>query len=98
MQQGDDVAGGQEATGSTEGRPGVVSARPSAVELLDRPGALLNRSDLAELGLTRTQVDAVFREICRTGGVVNFPGTRRPAVRVADYLALLERSTHREPR
>lgn len=74
------------------------SARPTPTELLQRPGALVNRSDLAQLGLTRTQVDAVFREIYRTSGVVNFPGTRRPAVRVADYLALLERSTQREPR
>jgi len=75
-----------------------VSARPSAVELLGRPGALLNRSDLAELGLTRTQVDAVFREIARTEGIVNFPGTRRPSVRVADYLALLDRCTYRDDR
>ena len=77
-----------------------MTERPSPTALLERPEALLNRSDLAQLdlGLTRVQVDAVFREICRTGGIVNFPGTRRPAVRVADYLALLEKSTHREPR
>ena len=66
-----------------------MSARPSAADLLERPGALLTRGDLGELGLTRTMVDSVFREL----DVVVFPGTRRPAVRREDYLALVERST-----
>ena len=47
-----------------------MSERPSAVELLERPGALLTRTDLRDLGLTRTMVDAVFRELA----VVSFPG------------------------
>ena len=68
--------------------------RPSAVELLDRPGAILTRSDLAALGLTRTMVDSVFREL----DVVVFPGSRRPAVKREDYLALLDRSTYSDNR
>jgi hypothetical protein len=71
-----------------------VSSRPSAVELLERSGALLTRTDLAELGLTRTMVDAVFRELA----VVAFPGTRRPAVKREDYLDLVERCTYRGDR
>ena len=69
-----------------------MSERPSPEELLQRPGALLTRTALAELGLTRTMVDAVFREL----DVVVFPGTSRPAVRREDYLSLVERSTFRD--
>ncbi len=50
-----------------------MSGRPSAAQLLECPGALLTRSDLAELGLTRTMIDAVFRAC----PVVVFPGSRR---------------------
>jgi hypothetical protein len=39
-------------------------------------------------------VDAVFREL----DVVVFPGSRRPAIRREDYLALLERCTYRDDR
>ena len=68
-----------------------MSAPPSAVELLERPGALLTRSHLRDLGLTRTMVDAVFREL----DVIFLPGTKRGgAVRRDDYLDLLERSTY----
>jgi hypothetical protein len=73
---------------------GKKSARPLAVELLERPGALLTRGDLAALGLTRTMVDAVFREVA----VVVFPGSRRPAVKREDYLELVERCTYRDDR
>ena len=65
---------------------------PSAAELLATPGALLTRSHLAELGLGRAAIDAIFREL----DVVVFPGSSRPHVRVADYLALVERSTYGE--
>jgi hypothetical protein len=71
-----------------------VSGRPSAAQLLERDGALLTRGDLAELGLTRTMVDAVFRAL----PVVVFPGSRRPAVKREDYLDLLERCTYRDDR
>lgn len=71
-----------------------MNRRPSADELLATPGALLTRGDLATLGLTRTMVDAVFREL----PVVVFPGSRRPAVKLEDYLDLLERCTYRDDR
>jgi fructose-1-phosphate kinase PfkB-like protein len=71
-----------------------VSARPTATELLATPGALLTRTALRDLGLTRTMVDAVFREL----DVVVFPGSRRPAVKREDYLELVERCTYRDDR
>ena len=58
------------------------------------PEALLSRTDLAELGLARRGVDAVFRAL----DVVVLPGYSRPMVRVADYIGLVERSTYREDR
>jgi len=66
--------------------------RPTPAELLEREGALLLRGDLAALGLTRSMVDTVFRAL----PVVVFPGSRRPAVRREDYLALLDRCTYRK--
>jgi hypothetical protein len=69
---------------------GGVSGRPSAAELLEQGVGLLTRTHLRELGLTRTMIDAVFREC----DVVVFPGSRRTAVKVADYLELEERSTY----
>lgn len=75
-----------------------MTERPSPQELLAQPDALLTRGDLARLGHTRTMVDAVFREIARTGGVVVFPGSKRPAVTSKDYLDLRERSTYRDDR
>jgi hypothetical protein len=71
-----------------------MTGRPQAVELLERPGSLLTRADLAELGLTRAMVDAVFREL----PVIVFPGSRRPAVKRDDYLELVERCTYRDDR
>jgi hypothetical protein len=59
--------------------------------LLETAGALLTRTHLRELGLTRTMADAVFRSV---PAVVVFPGSRRPAVYVEDYLALLDASTY----
>jgi hypothetical protein len=46
---------------------------------------------MRELGLNRTMTDAVFRSV---PAVVVFPGSRRPAVHVEDYLALVEASTY----
>jgi hypothetical protein len=71
-----------------------VNQRPTANDLLARPGALLTRSHLRELGLERRAVDAVFRAL----PAVVLPGYSRPFVRVADYLDLVERSTYREDR
>ena len=42
----------------------------------------------------RSAIDAVFREL----EVVVFPGSTRPHVRGADYLALVERSTYADDR
>jgi hypothetical protein len=63
-------------------------------ERLGMPEALLSRTDLAELGLPRRGVDAVFRAL----DVIVLPGYARPMVRVADYLGLMERSTYRDDR
>ena len=71
-----------------------MTGRPAAVELLERPGALLTRGDLAELGLTRSMIDSVFRSL----DVIVFPGSRRPAVKREDYLELVERCTYRDDR
>jgi hypothetical protein len=71
-----------------------VSGKLSAVDLLANPEALLSTSHLAELGLSRRAIDAVLRAC----PVVAFPGYRRPLVRVADYLALVEDSTYSDDR
>ena len=63
---------------------------PPAAERLSNSEALLSRTDLRELGLERRAVDAVFRAL----PVIVLPGYRRPLVRVADYVELLERSTY----
>jgi hypothetical protein len=72
--------------------PGVRlrSTRPAPAERLKNADAFLSRTDLRELGLERRAVDAVFRAC----PVVALPGYRRPLVRVADYLALVEESTY----
>jgi hypothetical protein len=67
-----------------------MNKRFSAAELLNTPEALFTRSHLRELGLERRAVDAVFRSV----PVVALPGYSRPVIRVRDYLALLEESTH----
>jgi hypothetical protein len=57
---------------------------------LERPDAVLSRSDLRELGYERRAVDAVFRAC----PVVCLPGYSRPLVRVEDYRALIAASTY----
>lgn len=66
-----------------------MSARPSAAERLGVPEAFLSRGDLAELGLERRAVDAVFRAV----PIVALPGYSRPLIRVVDYVAYLEEHT-----
>lgn len=52
--------------------------------------ALLDRKRLAEeMGVPRSVVDAVFRAV----PVVALPGLRKPMVRRADVLELIEQST-----
>lgn len=67
-----------------------MSGRPTGSELLQRPGALLGRSHLRELGLERRAVDAVFREL----EVVFLPGYSRGLVRVEDFLELRQRCSY----
>jgi hypothetical protein len=69
-------------------------SRPTPSERLVNPDAFLTRGDLAELGLERRAVDAVFRAL----PVVSLPGYSRPLIRVADYLKLVERSTYADDR
>lgn len=66
-----------------------MTERLSAAERLANPDAVLNRSDLRELGYERRAVDAVFRAL----PIVSLPGYSRPLIRVRDYLALVEQST-----
>jgi hypothetical protein len=68
--------------------------RLSLQERLQLPDGLLSRTNLRDLGLERRAVDAVFRAL----PVVVLPGYSRPFVRVAEYLALIERSTYRDDR
>lgn len=76
-------------------KPAPSSRRhPLAKELLDTPGALLNRSHLRELGLERRAVDAVFRAL----PVIALPGYSRPLIRAEQYLELVEHNTFRGDR
>lgn len=68
--------------------------RPSPAELLERPGALLTRSHLRELGLERRAIDAVFRAL----PVVALPGYSRPLIRAEQYLEPVERYTYGDDR
>jgi hypothetical protein len=64
---------------------------PTPAELLATPGAFLTRRHLRDLGLTRTAIDAVFREL----DVVFYPGQKRGgAVLRDDFVALTERCTY----
>jgi hypothetical protein len=80
------LVGGRGATG--------LSAVPSPTDRLERDGAFLSRTDLAELGLPRRAVDAVFRGCA----VIVLPGYARPLIRVEDYQAYLEQNTYRGDR
>lgn len=71
-----------------------MAERPSADELLERPGALLTTTDLAALGLPRKAIEAVLRQV----PVVYLAGYRRPLIKVEDYLELVERSQHQGDR
>jgi hypothetical protein len=64
--------------------------RPPTAERLHNPAALLTRADLAELGLERRAVDAVFRAC----PAVVIPGYSRPLIRVSDYLDLIAQHTY----
>jgi hypothetical protein len=65
-----------------------VSTRPTPAARLADADAILTRSDVAALGWPRRGVDAIFRGC----PVYVLEGYARPAIRVEDYLAFLERS------
>jgi hypothetical protein len=69
-----------------------VSDRPSALDRLGNPDAVLSRTDLRDLGYERRAIDAIFRSC----PVVVLPGYSRPLIRVEDFRELLDRSTYRE--
>lgn len=78
-----------------QAKPAPASrSHPPARELLDTPGALLNRSHLRELGLERRAVDAVFRAL----PIVALPGYSRPLIRAEQYLELVDDHTFRDDR
>jgi hypothetical protein len=66
----------------------------TAAERLERHDGFLTRGDLAELGLGRRAVDAVFRAC----PVVAIPGYSRPLIRVEHYEAYIESCTYRGDR
>lgn len=57
---------------------------------VERDDAFLSRTDLAELGLPRRAVDAVFGAL----PIVQLPGYSRPFVRVEDYRRYIAEHTH----
>ena len=68
----------------------TASRAPTVSELLERPGAVLTRRHLRDLGYTRTAIDRIFQTL----DVIFFPGqVKGGAVKVEDYLALVERCT-----
>jgi hypothetical protein len=69
----------------------TTKRKPTATEPLNTPEAVLTSSHLRELGWTRTHIDAIWRAC----PIVILPGTRRPVLRVEDYLAYLEQHTYR---
>ncbi len=71
-----------------------MSGREKLDVRLTQPEAVLSRTDLRELGYERRAVDAVFRAC----PVIALPGYRRPMIRVADFLELIERCTFRDDR
>ena len=73
-----------------KGRERVVSQRPSAIELLEKPDGFLTTSDLRDLGLPRGAIESIFRELPN----VVVPGYRRPMIRVADFGAFIEANTY----
>lgn len=66
----------------------------ATADLLERPGALLASSHLAELGLNQRAIDAVWRAL----PVVILPGYRRPMIRAEDYRRLIAESTYADNR
>jgi integrase len=49
-----------------------LSGRPSAAELLERPAALLTRTDLRELGLGADRLPTAIIRACKAAGIPTF--------------------------
>ena len=94
---GDDGGGGEVdlacavAVGHEEGSTDEPQGTADRSRALVTPGAVLTSSHLKELGWTRTRIDAIWRAC----PMVILPGTRRPVLRVEDFLAYLEEHTYR---
>ena len=71
-----------------------MSRRPSPAERAGTPEAFFTRGDLAELGLERRAIDAVFRAC----PVVALPGYSRPLIRVEDFRRFLDEHTYADDR
>lgn len=71
-----------------------MSERPSPVERLANPDAVLTRTDLRQLGWERRAVDAIVRGC----PAVAIPGYSRTVILVRDYLAFVEEHTYRGDR
>ena len=71
-----------------------MSSRPSPVDRLANPDAVLTTTDLAALGYERRAIDAIFRA-CPTE---KWEGYSRTMIRVADFLEWRERCTYRDDR
>jgi hypothetical protein len=67
-----------------------VSNCPPPEDRLDNLDAFYSRTDLAELGLERRAVDAVFRAL----PTVHLPGYKCPLIRVADFRALIDERSY----
>jgi hypothetical protein len=67
-----------------------MSDRPCAAARLENSDAVLNRSDLRELGYERRAVDAIFAGC----PVIALPGYARPLLRVADFQIFLDEHTY----
>src|SRR5262245_21407997 len=61
-------------------------------ERLKIPDAVLSSTDLRKLGYSRSVIDQIWR-VC---GAEVWEGSRRPLVRVSDFLAWRERYTYRQ--
>jgi hypothetical protein len=72
----------------------VTDPKPTAADLIRQGTGLLHRRHLAELGIERRGIDAIFRQL----PVVVISGYTRPTVRVEDYITLLDTSTYRGDR
>jgi hypothetical protein len=77
----------------------VTERQRALLDRLENPEAVLNRTDLAELGYPRRAIDTIFKHVCREGrGVQTLPGFSRPMIRVADFLEFRDRHTYRDDR